>query len=67
VGFENISTVMTPDLAYTVEIESDRARVGGADELTPVSVRVTTCFRREDDTWKVVHRHGLPDHHTATA
>ena len=35
VGFETISTIMTPDLAYTVEIESYRARVGGADELTP--------------------------------
>ena len=51
---------MTPDLAYIVEIERYRARVGGADAMTPVSLRVTTCFRREDDTWKVVHRHGDP-------
>ena len=60
VGFENISTTMTPELAYIVEIERYRARVAGADELTPVSLRVTTCFRREDDVWKVVHRHGDP-------
>ena len=60
VGFENISTITTPDLAYVVEIERYRARVGGGDELTPVSLRVTTCFRREDDRWKVVHRHGDP-------
>jgi ketosteroid isomerase-like protein len=60
VGFENASTVITPDLAYTVEVESYRARVGGAEELTPVSLRVTTIFRREDGIWKVVHRHADP-------
>jgi ketosteroid isomerase-like protein len=60
VGFENVSTVMTPDLAYAVEIESYRARVGGADELAPVSIRVTTAFRREEGAWKVVHRHADP-------
>lgn len=60
VGVENVSTVLTSDLAYTVEIEHYRARVGGATELTPVSVRVTTVFRREDGVWKVVHRHGDP-------
>lgn len=60
VSFENVSTVVTPDLAYTVEIESYRARVGGAEEIAPVAVRVTTVFRRENDTWKVVHRHADP-------
>jgi ketosteroid isomerase-like protein len=60
VGFENISTVTTAELAYTVEIESYRARVGGADEIVPVAVRVTTVFRREDDVWKVTHRHADP-------
>jgi ketosteroid isomerase-like protein len=49
--------VITAVLAYTVEIESYRARVGGAEELANVSVRVTTLFRRENDDWKVVHRH----------
>lgn len=60
VGFDNVSTVITPDLAYTIEIESYRARVGGADDLTPVSVRVTTVFRREEGIWKVTHRHADP-------
>lgn len=60
VAFENVSTVITPDLAYTVEIESYRARVGGADEMAPVAVRVTTVFRREEGVWKLVHRHGDP-------
>jgi ketosteroid isomerase-like protein len=60
VGFDNVSTVITPDLAYTIEIESYRARVGGADDLAPVAVRVTTVFRREEGIWKVTHRHADP-------
>jgi len=59
-GFENVSTVMGHDLAYIVEIESYRARVGGAEEIAPVAVRVTTIFRNEDDGWKVTHRHADP-------
>jgi ketosteroid isomerase-like protein len=60
IGFENFATVIMPELAYTVEIESYRARVGGADERAPVSVRVTTVFRREDGVWRVTHRHADP-------
>jgi ketosteroid isomerase-like protein len=60
VGFENVSTVITSDLAYTVEVESYRARVGGAEEIVPVAVRVTTIFRKEDGAWKVTHRHADP-------
>jgi ketosteroid isomerase-like protein len=60
VGFENVSSVVADNLAYTVEIESYRARVGGADEMTPVSVRVTSVFRRENGDWKLLHRHADP-------
>jgi ketosteroid isomerase-like protein len=60
VGFENVSTGIGADLAYTVEVESYRARVGGAEEIAPVAVRVTTIFRLEEDAWKVVHRHADP-------
>jgi ketosteroid isomerase-like protein len=60
VGFENISTVITPELAYTVEIERYRARVAGSEQLSPISLRVTTVFRREGDAWKVLHRHADP-------
>jgi ketosteroid isomerase-like protein len=60
VGFENVSTVISSDLAYTLEIERYKARVGGATDITPVAIRVTTVFRREHDAWKVVHRHADP-------
>lgn len=60
VGFENVSTVMTTELAYTVELERYRIRVGGAADPAPVAIRVTTVFRREGGTWKVTHRHADP-------
>ena len=60
VGVENVSAIVGEDLAYTVEIESYRARVGGAEEVVPVSVRVTTVFGWEDGVWKVLHRHADP-------
>jgi len=60
VGYENVSTGIGADLAYTVEVESYRARVGGAAEIVPVAVRVTTVFRNEDGAWKVTHRHADP-------
>lgn len=58
--FENISTVITRELAYTVEIERVSTRVGASEELTPIAIRATTVFRRENGTWKVTHRHGDP-------
>jgi ketosteroid isomerase-like protein len=60
VGFENVTTVIGSDLAYAVEVESYRARVGGAKEMASVAVRVTTIFRRDEGTWTVVHRHADP-------
>jgi len=60
VAFERISEYATADMAYIVEIERSRMKVGGADDMVQVSLRVTTIFRREDDGWRVVHRHADP-------
>jgi ketosteroid isomerase-like protein len=60
VQFERISEYATRELGYVVWIERTRLKIGGADELRPSSLRVTTIFRREDDGWKVVHRHADP-------
>jgi ketosteroid isomerase-like protein len=43
-------------LAYTVAYEHTTASVHGGAPAAYV-LRVTTVFRREDDEWKVVHRH----------
>jgi ketosteroid isomerase-like protein len=58
--FELVAKLVTPELAYLVEFERYRARLGGSDEMTPVSLRVTSIFRPEDGTWKLVHRHADP-------
>jgi len=60
VGYETRAKLVTPKLAYLVEVESYRAKVAGSDEFSPVSLRVTSVFRPEDGTWKVVHRHADP-------
>jgi len=59
-GFDLIAKYETPELAYLVEVERFRAKVGGRDELVPVALRVTSVFRPEDGAWKVAHRHADP-------
>jgi ketosteroid isomerase-like protein len=59
-GFENIAKYITPELAYTVEMERMQAKVEGREDITPITARVTTIFRPEEGTWKVVHRHADP-------
>lgn len=60
VGFETVSQLITPDLAYTVEIERFKTKVGGSHDLSELALRVTCIYRREADGWKLVHRHADP-------
>jgi ketosteroid isomerase-like protein len=59
-SFENVAKNITPDLAYTVEIERCQAKVEGRDDVTPFALRVTMIFRLEDGEWMIVHRHADP-------
>ncbi len=60
VGFDIVAKYVTADLAYIVEIERFKAKLGATQEIAPFALRVTTIFRPEDGTWKVVHRHADP-------
>jgi ketosteroid isomerase-like protein len=60
VGFENVAKYVTSELAYIVEVERYQAKVGGREDISPVALRVTSIFRPEDGTWKIVHRHADP-------
>ena len=60
VAFENQAKYVTPELAYTVWVERQQAKVGGRSDVTPFALRVTMIFRPEDGEWKVVHRHADP-------
>ena len=59
-GFDNISTVVTPELSYLVEVERLRAKVGGRADASELALRVTTILRLEQGSWKIVHRHADP-------
>jgi ketosteroid isomerase-like protein len=59
-GVELIANYASDDLACIVEVEHGRAKVGGGEELVAVAVRVTSLFRLERGTWKLVHRHADP-------
>ncbi|MDQ3910954.1 MAG: nuclear transport factor 2 family protein [Actinomycetota bacterium] len=60
VGFEKVVEWMSDELACLVELEEWRTKVGGREDVTPFTLRVTTLFRAEDGEWKVVHRHADP-------
>jgi ketosteroid isomerase-like protein len=60
VSYEIIERHVTPELAYVVEIERGKAKVGGSEDITPIALRATIIFRPEDGTWKIVHRHADP-------
>jgi ketosteroid isomerase-like protein len=61
VSVQIVEKHVTSELAYVVEIERAKAKIGGREEVTPFALRVTMIFRPEEDgTWKVVHRHADP-------
>jgi ketosteroid isomerase-like protein len=60
VGYEIIAKHVTPELAYVVEIERGKAKVGGSEDIAPIALGATMIIRPEEGTWKVVHRHADP-------
>lgn len=59
-GFDTLSTYVTAELAYLVEVERFEAKVGGGDDMETGALRVTSILRPEDGAWRVVHRHADP-------
>lgn len=46
------------ELGYTVWLEHGEVRLAGREDYAPIVVRVTHIFRREEEKWKIIHRHG---------
>jgi ketosteroid isomerase-like protein len=59
-SFDVISKLVTPELAYVVWIERQKAKMGARQNVTPVDLRVTMILRPEEGQWKIVHRHADP-------
>jgi ketosteroid isomerase-like protein len=60
VGSEIVAKYVTTKLAYIVQIEQVKAKVGAREDITPFALRTTMILRPEDGEWKVVHRHADP-------
>lgn len=59
VVYENVATVVTPDMFYLADIETfTNQRMAGVEGLTGWTNRVTHIFRREGGNWRLLHRHG---------
>ena len=57
---EEFSRYLTSELGYVVEIERHEARLADTNETAQISLRVTMIFRREEGSWRLVHRHADP-------
>ena len=57
VTYENVTTVVSSELAYTTDIETFEARMEGMGEAARWSNRVTHVFRLHDGEWRLLHRH----------
>lgn len=58
--FEHVSKYVTPELGYVFHIERFEGKVGDREEMSRISLRVTMIYRREGDSWKIVHRQADP-------
>jgi ketosteroid isomerase-like protein len=59
-GWQIVAKYITAELAYVVQIERARAKIGAREDITPIAVRATMIFRSEDGEWRIVHRHADP-------
>ena len=60
VEVEYLASGVSGDLAYTVTNERSEALLVGQNKAAQMALRVTHVFRKEDEEWKLIHRHADP-------
>jgi ketosteroid isomerase-like protein len=55
--FVSLALGASGDLGYSIWIEQGDALLEGMHEFRPIALRVTHLYRREGDSWKIIHRH----------
>jgi ketosteroid isomerase-like protein len=56
-SFEILSMAASDSIAYWVGFQKATAQIHGSKDVIPMNLRVTEIFRREDNKWKLIHRH----------
>jgi hypothetical protein len=59
-NIEYVNKGASANLAFTISIERQVAQIKGQKAPTSRALRVTQIFRKEGDTWKLLHRHADP-------
>ncbi|HEX8941452.1 MAG TPA: nuclear transport factor 2 family protein [Candidatus Limnocylindrales bacterium] len=57
---DTMARYVSGELAYLVEFQRFTAKLGGDTEPVERVLRTTSVLRREEDGWRVVHRHADP-------
>lgn len=58
--FEILHMAASDDVAYWTGFQRANVQLASNAETVQFDLRVTEVFRREDDEWKLVHRHADP-------
>ncbi len=56
-NIEYVNKGASGDLAFTISIERQVAQIKGQKAPASRALRVTQIFRKEGDSWKLLHRH----------